>query len=133
MRFCVIDDRILPITLGGPAKMTIGEIIRNRRKELNMTQEDLASLVNTTKATVSRWESGDIHKMKRPMMAALAKTLNIDPMIFLQREEVLMPDEERLITAYRQASDEIREAALSMLEDSASKNRKKPAIESSAG
>lgn len=113
--------------------MTIGEIIRNRRKELNMTQEDLASLVNTTKATVSRWESGDIHKMKRPMMAALAKTLNIDPMIFLQREEVLMPDEERLITAYRQASDEIREAALSMLEDSASKNRKKPAIESSAG
>jgi transcriptional regulator with XRE-family HTH domain len=113
--------------------MTIGDIIRNRRKELNMTQEDLASLVNTTKATVSRWESGDIHKMKRPMMAALAKTLNIDPMIFLQREEVLMPDEERLITAYRQASDEIREAALSMLEDSASKNRKNPAIESSAG
>jgi transcriptional regulator with XRE-family HTH domain len=113
--------------------MTIGEIIRNRRKELNMAQEDLASLVNTTKATVSRWESGDIHKMKRPMMAALAKTLNIDPMIFLQREEVLMPDEERLITAYRQASDEIREAALSMLEDSALKNRKKPAIESSAG
>lgn len=113
--------------------MTIGDIIRNRRKELNMTQEDLASLVNTTKATVSRWESGDIHKMKRPMMAALAKTLNIDPMIFLQREEVLMPNEERLIIAYRQASEEIREAALSMLEDSALKNRKTPVHESSAG
>ena len=113
--------------------MTIGDIIRNRRKELNMTQEDLATLVNTTKATVSRWESGDIHKMKRPMMAALAKTLGIDPMIFLQREEVLMPDEDRLVTAYRQASEEIKEAALSMLEDSALKNRKTPAQESSAG
>ena len=53
--------------------MTIGSIIRDRRKELNMTQEDLAIAVGTTKATVSRWESGDIHKMKRSMMAALAR------------------------------------------------------------
>ena len=112
--------------------MTIGDIIRNRRKELNLRQEDLAELVGTTKATVSRWESGDIHKMKRPMIAKLAKALQIDPLIFLQREEVLMPDEERLIAAYRQASEEIKGAALSMLEESA-KNRKIPAHESSAG
>ena len=107
--------------------MTIGTIIRNRRKELNMTQEDLAYAVGTTKATVSRWESGDIHKMKRPMIAALARTLQLDPMIFLQQEEVLMPDEERLIIAYRHASTEIRDAALAMLEDSAAKNKKTPA------
>lgn len=113
--------------------MTIGDIIRNRRKELNMTQGDLADLVNTTKATVSRWESGDIHKMKRPMIAALARVLQLDPLIFLQREEVLMPDEERLVSAYRQASSEIRDAALAMLEDSAAKNRKTPVHESSAG
>lgn len=113
--------------------MTIGDIIRERRKALNMTQEDLAQLVNTTKATVSRWESGDIHKMKRPMIAALARTLKIDPMIFLQREEVLMPDEERLITAYRQASDEIKSAALAMLENSAEKNKKSPVTGMSAG
>ena len=113
--------------------MTIGDLIRERRKALNMTQGDLAIAVNTTKATVSRWESGDIHKMKRPMMAALARVLQIDPMIFLQREEILMPDEDRLIAAYRQASDEIKEAALAMLEDSAAKNRKTPAQSSSAG
>ena len=64
--------------------MTIGDIIKSRRKELNLRQEDLAELVETTKATVSRWESGDIHKMKRPMIAKLAKALQIDPMIFLQ-------------------------------------------------
>ena len=40
-------------------KMTIGEIIRERRKALKMTQEDLARAVNTTKATVSRWETGE--------------------------------------------------------------------------
>jgi transcriptional regulator with XRE-family HTH domain len=113
--------------------MTIGDIIKNRRKEMNMRQEDLAELVGTTKATVSRWESGDIHKMKRPMIVKLAKVLQLDPLIFLQREEVLMPDEERLITAYRQASDEIKGAALAMLEDSAAKSRKNPVQESSAG
>ena len=113
--------------------MTIGDIIRNRRKEFDMRQEDLAELVGTTKATVSRWESGDIHKMKRPMIAKLANVLQLDPLIFLQREEVLMPDEERLITAYRQASEEIKGAALSMLEDSAEKNKKIPTRDSSAG
>ena len=112
--------------------MTIGELIKNRRKELHMSQEDVAISVGTTKATVSRWESGDIHKMKRPMIAALARVLQMDPMVFLQREEILMPDEERLITAYRQASDEIKSAAMTMLEDSAAKNRKTPAHESSA-
>ena len=113
--------------------MTIGDIIKNRRKEMNMRQEDLAELVGTTKATVSRWESGDIHKMKRPMIVKLAKVLQLDPLIFLQRKEVLMPDEERLITTYRQASDEIKGAALAMLEDSAAKSRKTPVQESSAG
>ena len=113
--------------------MTIGDIIRNRRKELNMTQEDLARILNTTKATVSRWESGDIRKIKRPMIMALENVLQIDAKLFFQRDEVIMPDEERLLTAYRQASDEIRDAALSMLEDSAEKNRKTPARGSSAG
>lgn len=96
--------------------MTIGDIIRNRRKELNMTQEDLANSVGTTKATVSRWESGDIHKMKRPMIAALARTLQLDPLIFLQREEVLMPDESEVIYAYRKADDGTKAAVRKLLD-----------------
>ena len=38
--------------------MTIGEMIRDRRKELGLTQDDIARTIGTTKATVSRWESG---------------------------------------------------------------------------
>lgn len=89
--------------------MTIGDIIRNRRKELNMTQEEVAKAVNTTKATVSRWESGDIHKMKRSTIADLARTLQLDPIIFVQREEILMPEEHRLISAWRAADELDRE------------------------
>ena len=86
--------------------MTIGEMIRDRRKELGLTQDDIARTIGTTKATVSRWESGDIHKMKRSMIAALAKVLQLNPVLFVQREEVLMPDEEELLDAYR-AADEL--------------------------
>ena len=96
--------------------MTIGDIIRNRRKELNMTQEDVAKAVNTTKATVSRWESGDISKIKNKTMEKLAHVLNMDPMLFLQREEVLMPEEVDVINAYRKADDGTRSAVRKLLD-----------------
>ena len=88
--------------------MKIGEIIRDRRMELNMTQEDLAKAVDTTKATVSRWESGEIHKIRESMIRRLCAVLQISPMIFFQREEVLMPDEAKVIDAYRIANEGIR-------------------------
>ena len=96
--------------------LTIGSIIRDRRLELNMTQEDLANAVGATKATVSRWESGDIHKMKRSMIAALSRVLRLDPMLFLQQEEVLLPDEVDVIHAYRAADDGVKAAVRKLLD-----------------
>ena len=96
--------------------LTIGSIIRDRRLELNMTQEDLANAVGATKATVSRWESGDIHKMKRSMIAALSRVLRLDPMLFLQQEEVLLPDEVDVIHAYRAADDGTKAAIRKLLD-----------------
>lgn len=95
--------------------MKIGEIIRDRRMELNMTQEDLAKAVDTTKATVSRWESGEIQKIRESMIRNLCAVLQISPMIFFQREEVLMPDEAKVIDAYRIANEGIRQSVRILL------------------
>ena len=38
--------------------MKIGEQIKNRRQELNMTQEDLAQKLNVARSTISNWEIG---------------------------------------------------------------------------
>lgn len=95
--------------------MTLGDVIRNRRTKLGMNQNELAKAVGTTVATVSRWESGDIHKMKRPMIAELSRVLMLDPMVFFQQEEVLMPDEAELITAYRMADFHIKNEVRKML------------------
>lgn len=89
--------------------MTKGELIRERRKALKMTQDDLASATGVTKATVSRWESGDIHKMKEQQVTALARVLQIDSAM-LARDEVLFSDEVAIIRAYRMAEEWQRKA-----------------------
>ena len=99
--------------------------LKEARIRKNMTQEDLARAVNTTKATVSRWETGDIHKMKLPMVQEVCRVLQIDTMLFFQREEVLMPDEASVIDAYRNASEGIRQSVrilLGLKDESAKEN-----------
>ena len=38
--------------------MNIGEKIYNLRKKKNMSQEELASVLNVSRQTISKWETG---------------------------------------------------------------------------
>ncbi len=38
--------------------MSLGDMIRSKREERDMTQQELADLLHVTRQTVSRWESG---------------------------------------------------------------------------
>lgn len=110
--------------------MTIGQLITEKRKEKGMTLEDVGKAVGVSKTTVSRWESGDIHKMKRDKIAALSKTLGIDPITFLSTPEILSPREEEILSAFRDAEPTFQDVALKILKDNP---RKKTNTESSAG
>lgn len=57
--------------------------IENRRSELNMTLDDVAEIVGVTKATVSKWEKGDIANMKRDKIVKLATALKISPLLLV--------------------------------------------------
>ena len=50
--------------------------LADRRKELGLTQKDIAEAVGVSEATVSRWESGEIANMRRDRISALAKILH---------------------------------------------------------
>lgn len=110
--------------------MTIGEKIKSRRLELDMTTEELGKLIGVQRSAVSKYEKGRV-ELKATQIQAIAKALDVLPVDLLDDDDDLRDDEVRLVAAYRLASDEIKGAALSMLEDSAAKNRKTPA--SSAG
>lgn len=67
--------------------MEIKDIIRNRRIALGLTMKQVADAAGVNEATISRWESGEIDNMRRHSIAALAKTLSLDPLLLLKDED----------------------------------------------
>lgn len=59
--------------------MTMAEKIAARRRELNMTLEDVGRIVGVSKSTVRKWETGYIANMRRDKIQALAKALQCTP------------------------------------------------------
>lgn len=57
----------------------INNIIKQRREELGLSQEYIAKAVGVSKATVSRWESGEIENLRRNRIYNLSKVLQISP------------------------------------------------------
>ena len=88
--------------------MTIGELMENKRKGKEMTLADVAGLVGVDRATVQRWERGTIN-IDRKHISAICRTLDIDPVIFCHPNEVVFPEERKLIEAWRSADELDRE------------------------
>ncbi|MGC7645533.1 LexA family protein [Staphylococcus epidermidis] len=61
--------------------------IKSRRKELNLTLEQVGDLVGVGKSTVRKWETGDIENMKRDKIVKLAKALSVSPSYIMGIEE----------------------------------------------
>jgi ribosome-binding protein aMBF1 (putative translation factor) len=54
-----------------------GEIIRNRRKDLNMTQEKLAEIIGKKRPYISRIENGEDVRISNLLLVANALDLTI--------------------------------------------------------
>lgn len=96
--------------------MELKDIIKFRRKELNLNLLDIAKACDVSEATVSRWESGNIGDMKRSRIAALSKILKISPAIIVgttdndnkdtqSRSNGLSNQEKNLLDIYRDLDD----------------------------
>lgn len=57
----------------------IGARIHQRREELGMTLEDLGSRLALNKSTIKRYESGEVQKIKIPVLSGIARALDVDP------------------------------------------------------
>ncbi len=66
--------------------MTLGEKIAKQRKELNLTQEQLAEILNVSRQSVSKWES-DIAFPETEKLLELGKLFDCS-MDYLLKEEV---------------------------------------------
>ena len=61
--------------------MTTGELIRQKRTEFNMTQEELGSKLDpkVNRAAVNKWETGQVESIKRNHIQQLARIFDITP------------------------------------------------------
>lgn len=71
--------------------MSIGQLIQDRRKQLNLTLEEVGNIVGVSKSTVKKWESGDISNMRRDKIALLAQALQISPVQLIVEENAILP------------------------------------------
>ena len=69
----------------------IKEKIKQRRKDLNLSLEEIANYVGVSKATVSRWESGAISNMRADKIQKLAEILKVNPNFIIGYETTPTP------------------------------------------
>lgn len=101
--------------------MTIGERLKQERERLRLSQPAFAAVAGTTKQTLFSWETGKTSP-DGFQMAALAEA-GVDVLYVLTGEYVggaapgpgLTAEEQTLVSYYREASREVRRAALGAL------------------
>ncbi|WP_017548617.1 helix-turn-helix domain-containing protein [Salinicoccus carnicancri] len=59
--------------------MNIGDRIKHRRKQLDINADDLAIAAGVSRATIFRYENGDIEKMPAVTLEKIAKKLRTSP------------------------------------------------------
>lgn len=75
----------------------VGNNITNARKNRKLTQEELANLLNTNRATVSKWERS-INIPSTEMIFLISKVLNVpvDVLIGLKDEEIVVKKKSKI-------------------------------------
>lgn len=66
----------------------IGKKIRERRRELDISAVTLAERLGMSKATIHRYENGDIKNIKLPVVESIAQVLKVNPLWLLGKSEV---------------------------------------------
>lgn len=71
--------------------MTIGERIQSRRKALGLSADELAELLGKNRATIYRYEGGDIEKLPTTILEGLARALRTTPSYLMGWDEEPAP------------------------------------------
>lgn len=63
--------------------MNAGEVIKKLRYEKGLTQNELAELLKVSKASVQKYEQGDVLNLKAEMLRKLCLLFDVPPFVFV--------------------------------------------------
>lgn len=68
--------------------MNVGQRIKQRRKELNITADKLGEALGKDRSTIYRYEKGDIEKLPLDILEPIAKALHTTPQYLMGWDQV---------------------------------------------
>lgn len=68
--------------------MTMGERIRQLRKSMDLTQEELGKYVGIKKAAIAKYEKGNVQNMKRTTIEKLSHLFNVNPSYLMGLDDI---------------------------------------------
>lgn len=71
--------------------INIGKRIKSRRKELGISVSDLSNVTGLSKATLHRYENGEIKRIKLPTIESIALKLDVNPMWLIGKSNNKIP------------------------------------------
>lgn len=100
--------------------MTIGEKIRFLRVKQNLSQEDLAKVLNTTKQAIYKYENGIVTNIPTDKIEILSNILGTTPSYLMGWEDEtpapeLTESERAWIELYRKLSPDVQETFVTMV------------------
>ena len=108
--------------------MGVSKRIKEARQNLELTQAQLAEMLNITKGAVGNYENGTSHP-KEPILLKLMEVLNVDAnylfqdVVKIKTSSPLTKNEQNLLNNYNQLNDNGKQKASDYVEDLAG-NRK---------
>lgn len=96
--------------------MNIGQRIKDRRNELRLTLDDVAKTAGVGKATVCRYEKGEIMNIPSDRIEKIAKALRCTP-AFLMGWEEYPTATSKLMALYDRLNDEGKDKLLDYADD----------------
>ena len=93
--------------------MDTGKLIKQLRKEKHMTADELAEKVGVHRATIFRYEKGEIERIPYQVLLPIAEALECSPLDLIGIDG---DREGRLLAAFRSLPVEKQDAAIIMIE-----------------
>lgn len=95
----------------------IGRKIKNKRKELNLTQLELAKRIGLTESSISKYEAGKIETMPTSTVNRICDVLHIAPaeLLGLTPNKSFEFDLKEILTSADDLPDDVKQELLNIL------------------